>query len=335
MKQDRNQKTAAPLRVSDGVRGTVPRLAGKIALREASADDLRVLLVFLERGAEHIARDAGVSPARAEAALDYWREAGILTDGEDALAATPPETVAEQPEKRPLPSANELIPMTGTESAEIIRRRNLSGAIDEAQRLLGKTFNTTELKTFAELVEQLQVEPAYILTLISWCMRRGKGTLFYVRGTAVSLVSEGIETLSQLEDYISRREAAESEIGQLRRMFGIGERALTKTEEKRFTEWLTDDHLSVEVIGIAYDVTVNKIGKVSLAYIDKLLKVWKNAGCAGSVEEVERYIERDRAERGQQVYGKKVQGPKHDPIPSTFNTDDFFARALERSYKKK
>ena len=81
MKQDKNEKTAAPLKVVDGIRGTVPRLAGKIALREASADDLRVLLAFLERGAEHLSRDAGVSPARAEAALDYWREAGILSEG--------------------------------------------------------------------------------------------------------------------------------------------------------------------------------------------------------------------------------------------------------------
>lgn len=322
MKQEKTER--APLKVNDGIRGTVPRLAGKIALREASADDLRVLLVFLERGAEHIARDAGVSPARADAALDYWREAGILSDG---VGSEPEDN---EPKKKPLPASDELIPMTGKEGAEIIRRRNLSGAIDEAQRLLGKTFNTTELKTFAELVEQLQIEPAYILTLISWCKRRGKGTLYYVRGTAVSLVSEGIETLSQLEEFISKREAAESEIGQLRKMFGIGERALTKTEEKRFTQWLTEDKIPLEVIGIAYDMTVNKTGKVSLAYIDKLLKIWKDAGCAGSVEEVERFIERERAERGKNA--NPSRGPKHDPIPSTYDSGDFFARALERSY---
>lgn len=325
MKQDKNEKTAAPLKVVDGIRGTVPRLAGKIALREASADDLRVLLAFLERGAEHLSRDAGVSPARAEAALDYWREAGILTEG----------TGIPEPEKPASIAANELIPMTGEETAEIIRRRDLSGAIDEAQKLLGKTFNTTELKTFAELIEQLQIEPAYVLTLISWCKRRGKGTLYYVRGTAVSLVSEGIETLSQLEEHISRREKAESDIGQLRKMFGIGERALTKTEEKRFTQWLIEDKLPIEVIGIAFDMTVNNTGKISFAYIDKLVRIWIQAGCAGSAEEVEQFIERERAARGLPQYDKKTRGPKHDNIPSTYNVDDFFARALERSYGKK
>ena len=263
--------------------------------------------------------------ARADAALDYWREAGILTEGEGAA----------EPEKPAAIAANELISMTGEETAEIVRRRNLSGAIDEAQKILGKTFNTTELKTFVELVEQLQIEPAYVLTLISWCKRRGKGTIYYVRGTAVSLVSEGVETLAQLDEYISHREAAESEIGQLRKMFGIGERALTKTEEKRFTQWLIEEKLPVEVIGIAYDMTVNNTGKISLAYIDKLVRIWIQAGCAGSVEEVEQFIERERAARGLPHYDKKTRGPKHDNIPSTYNVDDFFARALERSYGKK
>ena len=322
--KEKTDKTV--LKVNDGIRGDVPRLAGKIALREASADDLRVLLVFLERGAERIARDAGVSQARADAALDYWREAGILTEG---IGTEPTEP------KRALRPADELAPATGEETADIIRRRDLSGVIDEAQRLLGKTFNTTEIGIVAGLAEQLELEPAYILTLISWCHNRGKDSLRYVERTAFSLVSEGVETLAQLEAYIARREASESGIGQIRKMFGIGERALTKTEEKRFTQWLTDDKFPVEVIGIAYDITVEATGKVSLAYIDKILSKWKEAGCAGSVEAVENFIEREKAERGQTAAQKNARGPRHDPIPSTYDSGDFFARAVERSYQKK
>lgn len=330
MKQDKNEKTVSPLRVNDGIRGTVPRLAGKIALREASADDLRVLLAFLERGSEHLSRDAGVSPARAEAALDYWREAGILTEGEDVPAPDEPAK-----EKRPLRRPDELVPATGEETAEIIRRRSLSGVIDEAQRLLGKVFNTTEIGIVAGLAEQLALEPEYILTLISWCHRRGKDSLRYAERTAFSLVSEGVETLSQLEEYITRRESAESGIGQIRRMFGLGERALTKTEEKRFSGWLIEDGYPIDVIGIAYDLTVEATGKASSAYADKILKKWKAAGCSSSVGEVEAFLTRERIERG--APGKKVAGrnPKHDAIPQTYDSGDFFARAVERSYQKK
>ena len=328
MKQDKNEKTERPLRVVDGIRGAVPRLAGKIALREASADALRVLLVFLERGSEHLSRDAGVSEARAEAALDYWREAGILSEGEGDAPA--PDT-----EERPLRRPDELAPATGEETAEIIRRRNLSGVIDEAQRLLGKVFNTTEIGIVAGLAEQLELEPEYILTLISWCHNRGKDSLRYVERTAFSLVSEGVETLPQLEEHVTRREAAESGIGQIRRMFGLGERALTKSEEKRFTGWFVDSGFPIGVIGIAYDLTVEATGKASSAYADKILKKWKDAGCSSSVEAVERFLEEERSKRGAPEKKPAGRSPKHDEIPKTYDSGDFFARAVERSYQKK
>jgi len=325
MEPKKNEKTESPLRIVDGLRGTVPRLAGKIALREASADDLRVLLVFLERGAEHLSRDAGVSPARAAAALDYWRDAGILVEGEGA-APVPEE------KKRPLRRADELAPMTGKETAEIINRRSLSSLIDEAQQLCGKAFTPGETMIVTGLVDQLELEPAYILTLISWCKKRGKTSLRYVERTAFSFVSEGIETLAQLEEFITRREAAESGIWQLRKMFGIGERALTKAEEKHFTSWLADDRIPIEVIGIAYDLTVERSGKASVPYANKILQIWKAEGCSDSVEKVENYLAREKAERGANGKGR---APKHDPIPKTYDSGDFFARALERSYQKK
>lgn len=326
--KEKTDKTV--LKVNDGIRGDVPRLAGKIALREASADDLRVLLVFLERGAERIARDAGVSQARADAALDYWREAGILTEGIGT------ETVNDiEEKKRPLLPADQLSPMTGEETAEIIRRRDLSGVLDEAQRTLGRVFNPAEMQIVVGLAEQLELEPGYILTLISWYHNQGKNSLNYVERKAYALVREGIETLAQLEAYISRCEMAASGIGQIRKMFGIGERALSKAEENRFTRWLIDEKISIEVIGIAYDLTVDQTGKASSAYTDKILKKWIKAGVIGSAEEVEHFVERERAERGQAAAQKNGRGPKHDPIPSTYDSGDFFARAVERSYQKK
>lgn len=325
MKQEKNEKTAAPLKVVDGIRGTVPRLAGKIALREASADDLRVLLVFLERGAENLSRDAGVSPARAEAALDYWRETGILSEGEG-------ETEAQEEKKRPLMPTAEVATMTAEETATIIKRRNLADMINDAQQICGRVFTPNETMIIAGLIEQYELEPAYVLMLISWYKKRGRVSLHYIERKAIALIQDGVETLAQLEEYISRCEIAASGIGHIRKLFGIGERALTKNEDKRFTCWLAIDKIPFEVIEIAYDLTVNQTGKASSAYADKLLKTWCEAGVADSVEKVEQFLEREKAKRAVSGKGKN---PKHDPIPQTYDSGDFFARALERSYNKK
>ena len=83
------------------------------------------------------------------------------------------------------------------------------------------------------------------------------------------------------------------------------------------------------------DLTVEATGKASSAYADKILKKWKDAGCSSSVEAVERFLEEERAKRGAPEKKPAGRSPKHDEIPKTYDSGDFFARAVERSYQKK
>lgn len=300
----------------------VPSLGGKNILREASGDDLRVLLVLLEHGgaisAEELSDLVGCNVGRVRAAIEYWIDGGILT-----------------PEKAPTPlrSAAELADTSGEEVAEIISRRDLSALIDEAQVIYGKVFNTTEIAVIAGLSEQLDLDPGYILLLLSYCVKRGKRSLRYAEKTAFALFEEGVDSLELLEEHIRRRELAASGMGALRRMFGIGERALTKREEDIFTRWLAEYGYSTDVIGIAYDITVNTSGKASVSYADKILAKWYAAGCH-SEDEVEAFIEREKQSFSTKTPAKKAEKAKPAGIGS-FDTDEFFMKALERSYAPK
>ena len=302
----------------------VPSLGGKNLLREASADDLRVLLVLLETAGEvsdaELADLVGCSVGRVRASLDYWIEGKIVSEKEETA-------------KAPLRSASELTDAGGEEVAEIISRRDLSALIDEAQAIYGKVFNTSEIAVIAGLSEQLDLEDGYILLLLSYCISRGKRSLRYAEKTAFGLFEEGIDTLSLLEEHIRRRELAASGIGALRRMFGIGERALTRREEDTFTRWLAEYNYSPDVIGIAYDITVNTSGKASVAYADKILVKWYTAGCRSEAE-VEAFIEREKQSFTSKTPLKKDEKKTPAGIGS-FDTDEFFQRALERSYGPK
>ncbi len=305
--------------------GVIPSLGGRNLLREASGDDLRVLLVLLERGGrasvEELSDLVGCSAGRVLASIDYWIEGGILCKGE-----TPKKSA-------PLRSASELSDVTGEEVAEIVSRRGLSGLIDEAQAIYGKVFNTSEISVIAGLSEQLELEDGYILLLLSYCIRRGKRSLRYAEKTAFSLYESGIDTLPMLEEHIRRRELAASGIGVLRRMFGIGERALTKREEDAFTRWLAEWGYSTDAVGIAYDITVNTSGKASVAYADKILAKWYAAGCR-TEDQIEAFIAREKQGFSSKTPAKKADKPKVDGIGS-FDTDEFFLKALERSYGPK
>ncbi len=305
----------------------IPALAGRNALKEASADDLRVLLCLIELGEDasedRLADAVGCSLRRVCSSLEYWEDAGIIEricEKKDARS-----------EKKALRAAAELAPMTGRETASVVRKRDLSKLIDEAQMLYGKVFSTSELGVIAGLSEQLELEDGYILVLFAWCIGKGKKSLRYAEKTAFSLYEEGIDTLAALEDYISKKEAAASGIGQLRRMFGIGERALTKREDEIFTRWLTEYGYDTEILGIAYDITVNTSGKASVAYADKIVSKWYGAGCR-TERDVEALIEREK--KSFVPAAKKAKEPENEPKGS-FDTDEFFNRALERSYGKK
>jgi DnaD/phage-associated family protein len=120
---------------------------------------------------------------------------------------------------------------------------------------------------------------------------------------------------------------------QRRGMFGIGERALTKREEDAFTRWLAEYGYSADIIGIAYDITVNTTGKASVSYADKILAKWYAAGCR-TEEQVEELIAREKQGFATKTPSKKAADPKPSGIGS-FDTDEFFQRALERSYGPK
>ena len=60
-----------------------PALIGNPAFLEASREELRVLLALMEldgnaESAEWLAKQAGISTARARSSLAFWEEAGVI-----------------------------------------------------------------------------------------------------------------------------------------------------------------------------------------------------------------------------------------------------------------
>ena len=293
-------------------------LAGSRALLEASADDLRVLLCLLENGelsGEALAKAAGCFPARAEAAIAYWRASGVLTASQGAVSDY---KVGVRP-------ADEL--------SSIVDRRMLGELIDECQKLLSHTFNQTEISVIAGLCEDYCLDGAYILSLLAYCIEIGKGSVKYMEKTALSLVDSGIETLAALDEYLKRRRNNAGFESEVRRLFGIGSRALTKKEIAYCAEWQSYGY-GIDVVGLAYDITVNATGKASLAYAAKILTSWHDAG-AKTLADCEAAQNKTRESRAPKKPAASLRKKKEAPELQSFDTEDFFKKALERSYGRK
>ena len=316
--------------IKSGVSRPLPSLVGNSALKEASEEDLRVLLALCELEAADAGRIAdvlGASTAAVETALAFWRGAGILTvtDGKGK-----PAEAARKP--RPLRD-NALAELGGREIAEIVKERGLAELVSAAEQQCGRLFNRTELSILVGMTEELGLDGAYILTLLAYCdsINGEPKPLRYAERVALRLCEHGIDTCEALEEYIKEQELLHSVEGSLRRMFGIGARRLTPREERAFLTWTQEYGYGEELIGAAYDVTVSATDKASVAYTDKILAHWHEAGIR-TVAEAEALLSREREEKakGARPVRKK---PKEAERTSSFDVGDFFQRALERSYK--
>ena len=276
-----------------------PALGGSAALADASPEELRVLLCLIE--AEENAKEttpaalavaAGCSAARAGSALRYWQEVGVLNDG-----AAPPAGRAQLPKEARV--------LGGEETAEVIEREGLAAFIDACQQLAGRVFSTPDVEMLVSLVDELPFSHEYMMILASFCKKKSGRSRFSVRyfaQVAYAMLEKECLTVEQLEAHIAAYERFASEEWKLRKLLGIGERRLTPKEQEYMMAWSGYGY-GEDIVGIAYDITVDRTGKVSLPYMHKLLSSFHGAGCV-SEGDVTALLAREREEHA----AKKLAG---------------------------
>ena len=241
-------------------------------------------------------------------AFDFWRGAGALRESGTSAAK----------EKAPARVRSSDPHYTGIELAEMIESEGLGSLIDECQHILGITFNPTDANTVVSLHHYLGVDSAYILMLCEYCCAIGKRSLAYIRKTAYNLYDDGVDTAEKLDSYIRAHDELYNLEGKLRKAFGIEGRALTSKEKKCFETWCRWG-FGEDIITLAYEITVEKTGKYTIAYLDRVLTNWHEAGFS-TLEEIE--------EAHKQVEESKKTG---DSDGASFELDEFYEAALKRT----
>jgi len=306
---------------------------------DADLTQLRVLLwlasdVALAGKLRQLAKLADCSPKEAEAALTYWRERGILTDGDSIPVMATPSTAeaGKKASNAPLMHrADELPTYTSAELATMLEKRDsLRILIDETQRMLGKIFNLSEVNVLVGMVDYLGMSMECILILFAHCKRIEKTSLRAIEKYAYSLIDRDITTPEALEEEIRTVETLRSFEGEVRKLFGLKIRALTSKENKMLRAWISFGY-DIEIVRRAYELTVNATGEASLPYANSILERWNTEGLK-TVEQIDRSI----AEQSSKKNGKAAQkGGEKPSLGNSFDTDDFLKAALRRSYPEK
>lgn len=273
-------------------------------------------IYILRRGGEldvaQAARDLGRTESAVEVSALALRRAGLLTAPE-----------------RPLPAGAEL---PEYDARDLIRRSREDPAfkalVSECQRLFGHTLSGADLKTLFGIYDQLGMSGEVILLMINHCAARlqkryGEGRLPTMRSVekeAFRWADREIFTVAQAEEYIHQSDRLEREEEKARQALNIAGRPLTPTERRYLESWLAMGFNS-GMLAEAYDRTVVRTGKLSWAYMDKIVRSWQQKGLF-TTEAVEKGDPRIDRKKSAPAPGPKTEGDDLDRLMRILNIEE-------------
>lgn len=316
-------------------------LSGKDAFTEASREELRVLLALIEANGRAedtnaLAALASVSKARCSAALVLWEEAGVIKKAADSEHIP---TITEEFEERF--RIGEIQEESSLNVAKSIRDNNLHDLINECAAIMNRSsLTTSEVKNITALYEQYALSEEYILTLAAYIAESGRLTVTKLINKATDLATNEVETIEALKDYITKREADNRVEREFRKIFEIKGRSTSRKEKEYFKKWSSVYGYYTEIVGEAYQITLDNAQKKSPAYADKILTRWYETGCKTLSECISRYeadgIEIKEAAKKRKetasAVGASAKTKKEPERYGNFDVNDAFMKALDRSY---
>ena len=295
-------------------------------LSEAGSCELKIFLIMASMETDDaITEDAivaeleraGVSSCDLSEGLAFLRGAGLIEKSSVKKGEASTSYQKEEKEKKEKLEKHEekhkslsRPTYTSKQLAEAASGGGFRELVEWASNRLGKTFNTSDLSTLYSFSDYLCLPDDVIMLGIEHCVSEGKASLRYVEKLLIDFADREINTYQKAEEYILKRTNYLSFEGKMRAMMGLGQRALTSKEKAMLSAW-QEWQSSEELIRLAYEKTVEKTGRVSMSYMHKILESWHISGFK-TVSEVE-------------------TGDKKPSTDSSFDPDEFFKAALEKS----
>lgn len=287
-------------------------------LKLASGKAVKVLLFFMKyRTLPENPEDIGVTDEDIEDALSYWENVGVIYRSncvpapsqapvKPASPSSPPPVVI-KPHKALLPS----------EIAERIESsEEISFLFNQAESTMKKVLTHDDQRTILWIYDHLGMSPEVIIMLIAFCCSIDRGNMGYIEKIAVDWHSKEITTYEKAESEILCLQKKHTFQGQVQSRLKLQSK-LTASQKKYIGEWAVWD-MSVDMVELAYDKTVDSTGKAIFHYMNKILQKWHENGIT-SVEAAAEFDERTKPSFKGNASPQKNQKPvekKSDGSPS-------------------
>ena len=216
------------------------------------------------------------------------KETTLANPLQQAYYTEPQETFSAKPLQEAYPSKplQETYPAepkqyTAAElTSELQSGSDFSILVEEIQRSLGKLLSPDELERLLGIYDGLQLPSDVILQLVTHCITesRGRGggrmpSMRYIEKAAYTWEREGIFSLDKAEEYLKALYAHKSARGEIKKALQINDREFSASEKRYVDNWIALG-VDPDAVGIAYDRTVLKTGKLAWGYINSIINNW-------------------------------------------------------------
>lgn len=273
---------------SDGVFAVPDTVADSLKLANGKA--VKVLLYILKNKISDIdfsviSAALGITDEDVEDAMSFWQQVGIVyADGSKPVDAVKQQAVtvadtktAEISAERAKEKATKMLsPAEIAERAESVEE--IKFLFNAAEATLGRVLTYTEQRTIIWLYEYYGIAPDILMMIMDFAVSQNKASIGFIERIAVSWHDNGVTTHDQAEREIRQLNNFYSLSGQISSKLELN-RTLTPTERKFVNDWAAKS-ISIDLIILAYERTVDSIGKVKFSYMNTILLDWYSKGCA-------------------------------------------------------
>jgi DnaD/phage-associated family protein len=249
-------------------------------------------------------------------------------------------TVQEAAQKAPVQSGQALLKKsddlpkyTTAELGDLLEQRvEIAELLTECQNLFGKIFATHEINSVLGLTDYLGLSCEYVLILAThYCAwSKDNSVRPSVRGfekLAIAFFDREIVTVEALQEELVRQKQLQSVESKLRKLFGLGSRALSAKEKKAFSDWVHTYQYDMEMITLAFETGADASTDVSVPYVNSILARWHKEGIKTPAD-----VQADKqASESAKTKGKAAGKGKAEQAAGSFDTDDFFDAAMRKS----
>ena len=318
-------------------------------IRLASVVQLKVILYLLRHGSIRQVTVKDISDALfldsqdVKDALLFWYERGIVIKDGDApkevVQSAPPQKEETKIELTPIVPKKEVqdIPISRPSHEQIAVRckecEDISVLFREAQTALGKTIGYDGQSVLIMLYDSYGLPVEVILMAIEYAVSQGKASFSNIAKIGKKWSELEIDTLEGAMEYIEEHNAVNEVWHKLRLLTDISNKRPTQKQFGYLTAWVKQYGYDAYMIFYAYEECVDRTGKMSMPYMDKIITAWHKNGVKTPLDiEAERQKWLDS--KAKTTSKKEKDKPQHEQREASYDIDRFLQKGVDLVYDK-